>query len=93
MGRKPLTPPINNTTLGDQIQISRDGAPGLQGQLDAALEVAGHAGSVLGQNPKHVVADEVDVFFRIEAEHVKDAGGEEADCHVVVGEDEVLEQV
>ena len=79
MGGQALALPEDDTLLRHQVDVGRDGSAGLERGLDPALEVPRHARGVLQQDLEDVVADEVQVFFRVEAEHLDDGRGVEFD--------------
>lgn len=83
-------------SLGDnrpprgQVDIRRDSPALPQASLDTGLEFPGHQRAVLTQNFEDVAPYESGVLFRIDKEHVHDAGGEELNDKFFVGEDKIL---
>lgn len=97
MGDQPLRPPHHHrrhARLGHQLEIGRDGPPGLQRALDSTLEVARHVGRVEGEDLEDGGIGEAGGLgiVRVEGEEVEDGGGVEFEEEVGEGEDEELEK-
>jgi hypothetical protein len=55
MRHQPLSTTIDDALLGDEADLGRDGAAGLERGFDAGFEITGHGWGMLDENLEDVV--------------------------------------